>query len=67
MSTPLVRVTPVMKVELRVSWCQLKIPLFLGEDAYGWVSKVERYFDLKVSDAEKLQASMVTVDSKVLV
>lgn len=36
-------------------WCQLKIPLFSGEDAYGWASKIERYFDLKVFDAENFK------------
>lgn len=24
-------------------WRKLEIPLFSGEDAYGWVNKIERY------------------------
>ncbi|KAF1862850.1 hypothetical protein Lal_00040120 [Lupinus albus] len=27
-------------------WRKLEIPIFLGEDAYGWVQKLERYFTL---------------------
>lgn len=31
----------------RDKWRNIKISLFSGEDAYGWVSKIKRYFDLK--------------------
>ena len=37
-------------------WRMLEIPVFDGEDAYGWTTRVKRYFDLKgMSGEEKLQ------------
>jgi hypothetical protein len=41
--------------------------MFEGDDAYGWKSRVERYFDLKgVTEQENIQAAMVAMESKVL-
>ncbi|KAJ1440931.1 CLU domain [Sesbania bispinosa] len=38
-------------------WRKLEIPLFSGDDVYEWVSRVERYFNLKgVLEQERLQA-----------
>jgi hypothetical protein len=38
----------------------LMITIFDGEDAFGWTSRVERYFELKgVGDNEKIQAAMI--------
>ena len=48
-------------------WRKLEIPLFAGEDAYGWVSRLERYFQIKkVSEAERLEAIPVAVEGKAL-
>ncbi|KAJ1405498.1 hypothetical protein SESBI_25852 [Sesbania bispinosa] len=36
-------------------WRKLEIPLFSGEDAFGWLSRVERYFQMKgVTEGERL-------------
>ncbi|RDX73759.1 hypothetical protein CR513_46566, partial [Mucuna pruriens] len=40
-------------------WQKLEILIFNGEDTYNWVSRVERYFGLKVEDSERIQAAMV--------
>ena len=46
-------------------WRKLKIPVFTGEDAFGWTIRVERYFKLKgMNDPEKLQAVMVAMEGK---
>ncbi|KAF1897044.1 hypothetical protein Lal_00034746 [Lupinus albus] len=48
-------------------WRKLEIPIFLGEDAYGWVHKLERYFTLKaISEKERMQATMVALEGKAL-
>ncbi|KAJ1396994.1 hypothetical protein SESBI_32166 [Sesbania bispinosa] len=48
-------------------WRRLEIPLFSGDDAYGWVNRVERYFNLKrVLEQERLQAVMVAMEGKTL-
>lgn len=40
---------------------------FSVEDAYGWVSRVERYFELKgVINQEKIQAVKIAMEGKVL-
>ncbi|KAJ1382980.1 hypothetical protein SESBI_43795 [Sesbania bispinosa] len=44
-------------------WRKLEIPLFSGDDAYGWVNRVERYFNLKgVLEQERLQAPEFDLD-----
>lgn len=46
---------PVNSRRCEERWRKLEIPVFEGEDAYGWINRVERYFDLKgMEDAEKL-------------
>ncbi|KAF1860439.1 hypothetical protein Lal_00037783 [Lupinus albus] len=48
-------------------WHKLEIPIFLGEDAYVWVQKFERYFTLKaISEEERMQATMLALDGKAL-
>ncbi|PNX79922.1 chromo domain-containing protein LHP1-like, partial [Trifolium pratense] len=48
-------------------WRKLKIPVFEGTDAYEWLNKVDRYFELKkFNDREKLQAVMVAMEGKAL-
>ncbi|KAJ1429986.1 hypothetical protein SESBI_08052 [Sesbania bispinosa] len=48
-------------------WRRLEIPLFSGDDAYGWANGVERYFNLKgVLEHERLQAVMVAMEGKTL-
>lgn len=48
-------------------WRKLSIPIFDGDDAFGWINRVERYFDLKgVLDEEKLQPAMVAMEGKAL-
>lgn len=40
---------------------KLKMPIFEGEDAYGWVYKVERFFDMQglSTSSEKLRAAVL--------
>ncbi|KAJ1391794.1 hypothetical protein SESBI_36366 [Sesbania bispinosa] len=46
---------------------KLEIPLFSGDDAYGWVFRVERYFQLKgVLEHEKLGVVRVVMEGKAL-
>ncbi|CAL0306354.1 unnamed protein product [Lupinus luteus] len=48
-------------------WRKLEIPIFSGDDAYGWTNKLERYFMLKgVDDGEKLQATLMALEGKAL-
>ncbi|KAF1868770.1 hypothetical protein Lal_00036208 [Lupinus albus] len=48
-------------------WRKLEISIFLGEDAYGWVQKLERYFTLKaVSKEERMQVTMVALEGRAL-
>ncbi|KAJ1415921.1 Retrotransposon gag domain [Sesbania bispinosa] len=48
-------------------WRKLGIPLFSGDDAYGWVNRVERYFNLKgVMEQERLQVVMVAMEGRAL-
>ncbi|KAJ1379359.1 Retrotransposon gag domain [Sesbania bispinosa] len=48
-------------------WRKLDIPLFSGYDAYGWVNRVERYFNLKgVMEQERLQVVMVAMEGRAL-
>ena len=48
-------------------WRMLEIPVFDGEDAYGWTTRVKRYFDLKgMSGEEKLQVVTVAMEWKAL-
>ncbi|MCI82669.1 retrotransposon-derived protein PEG10-like, partial [Trifolium medium] len=48
-------------------WRKLSIPVFEDVDAYGWVNRVEHYFELKgVLEEEKMQAAMVAMEGKAL-
>lgn len=45
----------------------LEISLFSGEDAYGWVTQLERYFQLKgVTEEVRLQAIVVAMEGRAL-
>lgn len=51
----------------RDKWHKLEIPLFSGEYAFGWLNKIERYFDLKgVTDQEKNQTTKTAMEGDVL-
>jgi len=46
---------------------KLKIPIFRGDDAYGWIVRAERYFKLNmVHDDEKLDAVVIALEDKAL-
>jgi hypothetical protein len=48
-------------------WQKLTILIFDGEDAFGWTSRVERYFELEgVGDHEKIQAAKIAMEGKAL-
>ncbi|XP_057436668.1 uncharacterized protein LOC130729063 [Lotus japonicus] len=48
-------------------WRKLEIPIFGGEDAYGWIHKLERYFELRgVADDERMQATLLALEGKAL-
>jgi len=54
-------------VSFQSHWRKLDIPVFVGEEAYGWTTHLERYFSLKeVSKDEKMQATMVVLEGKAL-
>lgn len=45
----------------------LEIPIFKGEDAYGWLVRIERYFHLNgVRVHDKLEATMLAMEDKAL-
>ncbi|XP_028217846.1 uncharacterized protein LOC114399826 [Glycine soja] len=51
----------------REKWRKLEIPNFVGEDAFGWTYRLERYFLLKdVTKDEKMQAAMMALEGKAL-
>jgi len=46
---------------------KLKMPIFEGEDAYGWIYKVERYFAVNgLTEEEKLSAAGLCLEGKAL-
>lgn len=46
---------------------KLKMPIFKGEDAYGWIYRVERYFVIiGLTEREKLMAAALCLDGKAL-
>uniref|UniRef100_A0A1S8ADV7 Aminoacyl-tRNA ligase n=1 Tax=Citrus limon TaxID=2708 RepID=A0A1S8ADV7_CITLI len=46
---------------------KLKMPIFEGEDAYGWVYRAERYFAINgLSEREKLMAAALCLEGKAL-
>ncbi|KAH1244888.1 hypothetical protein GmHk_06G015374 [Glycine max] len=48
-------------------WRNLEMPIFDGEDAMGWLTKIERYFRLRaVREEDKLEAVMVAMDEEAL-
>ncbi|WVZ14456.1 hypothetical protein V8G54_012022 [Vigna mungo] len=48
-------------------WRKLDIPVFAGEEAYGWTNRLERYFRLKeVSEEERMQAVRVALEGRAL-
>ena len=47
---------------------KLKMLIFEGEDAYGWVYRVECYFTTnRLSEMEKLMAAVLCLEGKALV
>jgi hypothetical protein len=45
----------------------LEIPIFKGDDAYGWLVRIERYFRLNgVRVHEKLDAAVIALEDKAL-
>ena len=50
-----------------VKWRKLEIPIFDGEDAFGWTNKVECYFKIKgMEEEDRIQAAMVAMEGKAL-
>ncbi|KAJ1420421.1 Retrotransposon gag domain [Sesbania bispinosa] len=48
-------------------WRKLEIPIFTGDDAYGWTNRLERYFHIKgVSERERMSAVMVAMEGRAL-
>ncbi|WVY96197.1 hypothetical protein V8G54_028348 [Vigna mungo] len=48
-------------------WRKLDIPVFAGEEAYGWTNRLERYLRLKeVSEEERMQAVIVALEGRAL-
>ncbi|KAJ1377544.1 Retrotransposon gag domain [Sesbania bispinosa] len=46
---------------------KLEIPIFSGDDAYGWINRVERYFKVNdMDDCEKLGAVLVALEDRAL-
>lgn len=48
-------------------FCKIELPIFTGEDALGWIGKIERYFRYRgLSEREKMEAVFVAVEGKAL-
>ncbi|XP_019459980.1 PREDICTED: uncharacterized protein LOC109359744 [Lupinus angustifolius] len=48
-------------------WRKLDIPIFSGDDTFGWTHRLERYFSLKeVTEEEKMQATLMALEGKAL-
>ena len=48
-------------------WWRLEMPLFHGEDAYTWVDRVERFFEIRgVPEEEWVSVAMVAMEGKAL-
>ncbi|KAJ9539530.1 hypothetical protein OSB04_032263 [Centaurea solstitialis] len=47
---------------------KLKMPIFDAEDAYGWVYRIERFFDIQgfVSTGERLRAAVLCLEGQAL-
>lgn len=46
---------------------KLKIPIFKGEDAHGWVYRVEQYFSIYgLTDREMLMAGAISLERRAL-
>ena len=46
---------------------KLKMPLFEGEDAYGWIYRVERYFEIQgILQQEQLRAATLCMEGATL-
>ncbi|PWA87815.1 Ankyrin repeat-containing protein [Artemisia annua] len=46
---------------------KLKMPLFEGEDAYGWIYRVERYFEIQgIPQQEQLRAAALCMEGEAL-
>ncbi|GJT64391.1 hypothetical protein Tco_1015871 [Tanacetum coccineum] len=44
---------------------KLKMPLFDGEDAYGWIYRVERYFEIQgIPQPEQLRAAVLCMEGE---
>ncbi|XP_073220670.1 uncharacterized protein [Cicer arietinum] len=55
------------EVHRREKWRKLEIPIFAGDDAFGWTHRLERYFLLKeVTEEEKMQATVMALEGKAL-
>ena len=47
---------------------KIELPLFSGEDAYGWLARVERFFRLNdVEDYDKMELVMVVMEDEALI
>ena len=47
---------------------KIELPVFCGEDAYGWLTHVERYFCIQgVDDDDKLEVVLVALEGEALV
>ena len=47
---------------------KIELPLFSGEDAYGWLARVERFFRLNaVEDDDKMELVMVAMEGEALI
>ncbi|XP_019446853.1 PREDICTED: uncharacterized protein LOC109350125 [Lupinus angustifolius] len=48
-------------------WRKLEIPVFSGDDAFGWTCKLERYFALRgVTEHERMQATLMALEGRAL-
>ncbi|XP_057453204.1 uncharacterized protein LOC130745077 [Lotus japonicus] len=56
------------RVHLRaVTGRRVDIPMFDGSDAYGWINRVERFFQLsRVGEEERLEMVMIAMEGKAL-
>ena len=47
---------------------KIELPLFFGEDAYGWLAQVERFFRInEVEDYDKMDLVLIAMEGEALI
>nr|KYP45086.1 Transposon Ty3-G Gag-Pol polyprotein [Cajanus cajan] len=56
-----------MSVEITEKFRKMELPIFEGEDAPGWIGRIERYFRLRnINELEKMEVVLVAMEGEAL-